>query len=186
MSPLLFFSVCVLIFVCDWGVKCLSINCYHIFSSVDVSIACCLLELCHNQLHNSSSSLLYQARKHLVYWARGALGERERQTERQRRKCRHHSGAEFGDEFAFSLAKSLHFSSSPLKWLWAHTFRCQKKVVLFVLPLSHGAASDRRTETRDRIFGCTVLLSTEKQMNQTNIKIIGNRKRDCAWGCAGG
>ena len=33
--------------------------------------------------------------------------------------------------------------------------------------------------------GCTILLLIEK-MNQINSKTIGNRKRNCAWGCARG
>ena len=66
-------------------------------------------------------------------------------------------------------------------------FRIFDRFAFFVLLLSNGVTGDRRwsTETNDRICGCTVLLLIEKWIKLTP-KIIGNRKRDCAWGCARG
>ena len=83
----------------------------------------------------------------------------------------------------FPLPKTLHSSKQ-----FAFFVKCA--LFAIVLPLSNGATGDRNTETNDRIFGCTVLLLIEK-MNQINTKnywklipkTIGNRKRDCAWGC---
>ena len=48
-------------------------------------------------------------------------------TERERRKWRHHCRAIIGDEFTLSLAKNSH------NWRWAYTFPCQK-FALFVSP----------------------------------------------------
>ena len=55
--------------------------------------------------------------------------ERERDTERERRKWRHHCRAKIGDEFTLSLAKNSH------NWRWAYTFPCQK-FALFVSPFT--------------------------------------------------
>ena len=55
--------------------------------------------------------------------------EREIQTERERRKWRHHCRAKIGDEFTLSLAKSSH------NWRWAYTFPCQN-FALFVSPFT--------------------------------------------------
>ena len=77
---------------------------------------------------------------------RCARWEKEREREIQRRKWRHLSSAEIGDEFqvapflakictlaksfALFLAKNLHLSFSPLEGRWVHTFRCQKRCAL--------------------------------------------------------
>ena len=55
--------------------------------------------------------------------------EREIQTDRERRKWRHHCRAKIGDEFTLSLAKNSH------NWRWAYTFPCQK-FALFVSPFT--------------------------------------------------
>ena len=55
--------------------------------------------------------------------------EREIQTERERRKWRHHCRAKIADEFTLSLAKNSH------NWRWAYTFPCQK-FALFVSPFT--------------------------------------------------
>ena len=92
--------------------------------------------------------------------------------------------------FALSLPKiCTSFSDSPFEWCWVHTFRFQKRCTLRNSShssslLSNGVTGDRSTETNNRISGCTVLLLIEK-MNLIP-KTIGNRKRDCAWGCARG
>ena len=113
--------------------------------------------------------------------------ERERERERVRRKWRHFSSAEIGDEFCTFhcqnaeigdefctfLAKHMHLSFSP-SWralsshfLLPKTLSSSKQFAFFVLLLSNGVTGDRRTETNDRISGCTVLLLIEK-MNQIN------------------
>ena len=73
----------------------------------------------------------------------------------------------------FPLPKTLHFS---------------KRFAFFAL--SNGVIDrDRSNKANDRISGCTVLLSRRK-ISKKWIKLIpktiGNRKRDCAWGCAWG
>ena len=107
--------------------------------------------------------------------------------------------------FALFLAKNLHLSIgeefctfpcqkvaplSPLLNGAEFTFSVAKNVRLFeavrivrrkVLLLSNGVTGDWITETNDG----NVLLLIEK-MNQINTKTIGNRKRDCAWGCTRG
>ena len=47
---------------------------------------------------------------------------------------------------------------------------------------------DRSSKANDRISGCTLLLSRQKSKKWIKLipKTIGNRKRDCAWGCAWG
>ena len=59
------------------------------------------------------------------WWER----EKERDTERERRKWRHHCRAKIGDEFTLSFAKNSH------NWRWAYTFPCQK-FALFVSPFT--------------------------------------------------
>ena len=80
-----------------------------------------------------------------------------------------------GTEFTLWVVKKkkkLHSSSS-------------KQFASFVLLLSNGETGDRSTETNHRISGCTGLLLIEKWIELIP-KTIGNRKRDCAWGCARG
>ena len=94
----------------------------------------------------------------------------------------------------FSLPKTLHLSVSPLEWRWVHTFRCQKRYTF--RNSSHSAhcrmawlTGDRSSKANDRISGCTVLLYSRKKSKKwikLIPKTIGNRKRDCAWGCAWG
>ena len=116
--------------------------------------------------------------------------ERERERKRKRRKWRHHSSAKTGDEFALSLVKILHFSSSLPKWRWVHTFRCQKIRTLCKNRTLRSASLKwpekwSKNGTSHRMFGCTILLPTKKWIKLIP-KTIGNRKRDCAWGCARG
>ena len=73
----------------------------------------------------------WEARKRFLYCAWGTFGEREReiQTERERRKWRHHCRAKIGDEFTLSLAKNSR------NFRWAYTFPCQK-FALFASPFT--------------------------------------------------
>ena len=64
--------------------------------------------------------------------------EREIQTERERRKWRHHCRAKIGDEFTLSLAKNSH------NWRWAYTFPCQKFALFSFLPSHFPSLPSRR------------------------------------------
>ena len=96
--------------------------------------------------------------------------------------------------FALFLAKNLHLGYFPLEWRWVHTFRCQKRCTFrYGLHSSHcqmaWLTGDRSSKANDRISGCTVLLSRRKKSKKwikLIPKTIGNRKRECAWGCAWG
>ena len=95
--------------------------------------------------------------------------------------------------FALFLAKKFAPQFLPsVEWRWVHTFRCQN-VALFETHSSHcqmaWLTGDRSSKANDRISGCTVLLSRRKKSKKwikLIQKTIGNRKRDCAWGCAWG
>ena len=98
-----------------------------------------------------------------------SVREREIQTDRERRKWRHHCRAKIGDEFTISLAKfaigdeltlslakNSHFSFLPShfpslpsrtglplwRWKsqWVHTFHCQNFFALFVPSISNGTS----------------------------------------------
>ena len=137
--------------------------------------------------------------------------ERDTERERERRKWRHHCRAKIGDEFCtspcqkcapqywrrvlrFSLPKILHLSFSPFEMRWVHTFRCQKRCTFRNSSYSSHCqmawlTGDRSSKANERISGCTVLLSRRKKSKKwikLIPKTIGNRKRDCAWGCAWG
>ena len=108
--------------------------------------------------------------------------------ERERRKWRHPSSAKIGNKFALSLAKNLHFRSSPPQWRWVQTFCCQQfalfvKIALFVLPLSEMA---RKVRTEQAIECSAAPSFPSKKWIKLIQKTIGNRNRDCAWGCARG
>ena len=117
--------------------------------------------------------------------------ERYRERERERRKWRHLSSAEIGDEictfpcqnfaplFRTALVNNAEFTLSVAKYV--ALFETVRILRLFC----QWPDMDRSTKSNDRISGGTILLLIEK-MNQINTKTIENRKRDCAWGCAGG
>ena len=93
----------------------------------------------------------------------------------------------------FSLPKNLHLSFSPLLNGAEFTLSVAKNVALFETHSSHcqmaWLTGDRSSKANDRISGCTVLLSRRKKSKKwikLIPKTIGNRKRDCAWGCAWG
>ena len=146
-----------------------------------------------------------------IRWEREREREIQRERERDgsdRRKWRHHCRAKIGDEFSlpkcapqywrrvlrFSLPKILHLSFSPFEMRWVHTFHCQKRCTFRNSSYSSHCqmawlTGDRSSKAHDRIFGCTVLLSRRKKSKKwikLIPKTIGNRKRDCAWGCAWG
>ena len=73
----------------------------------------------------------YRKRGSASYIVREVLSvrERERETDRERRKWRHNCRAKIGDEFTLSHAKNSH------NWRWAYTFPCQN-FALFVSPFT--------------------------------------------------
>ena len=137
-----------------------------------------------------------------------SVRERDTERERERWKGRHFSSAEIGDEFctfplpkictlvlaksfALFLAKNLHLSFSPLEGRWVHTFRCQKRCALRNSSLSsfcfcqmawQGIEAPKQTIE----FPAAPSFFSSKKWIKLIPKTIGNRKRDCAWGCARG
>ena len=94
-------------------------------------------------------------------------------------------------KLALFLAKTLHLFFGLPSWKTLSsqfplpsTSHSLKQFAFFVSSVKW-PDMDRSTKSSDRISGGTILLLTEK-MNQINTKTIENRKRDCAWGCAGG
>ena len=80
----------------------------------------------------------------------------------------HYCGAEIRNEFTLPLPKNLS---------------------LLVRNLSNGASratSDRKLKTNDQILPSPTLFFPSKNWIKLIPKTIGNRKRDCAWGCAWG
>ena len=99
-----------------------------------------------------------------------------------------------GEEFcAFPCQKNLHLSFSSLEWRWVHTFRCQKRCTF--RNSSHSSHCQMAWLTGDRSSKATIefpaapfffLVEKSKKWIKLIPKTIGNRKRDCAWGCAWG
>ena len=119
---------------------------------------------------------------------RGRQEQRERERDREKRKWRHDRSTEIGGEFTLSLSPNSHvsfFLSQMVfliivaqNWQWAHTFRWV--VLLCFASLVWRAIKE--SKTNDRTHRCTVL-PIEKWIKLIP-KTIGNRKRDCAWGCS--
>ena len=102
-----------------------------------------------------------------------------------------------GEEFCAFPYQKLCTSVSPLLNGAEFTLSVAKNVALFetvrilrtVKWRGWQGIPDRSSKTNDRISGCTVLLSRRKNRKKwikLIPKTIGNRKRDCAWGCAWG
>ena len=115
--------------------------------------------------------------------------ERERERERDRRKWRHLSSAEIGEEFCTFPCQNVHLSFSPLEWHWVHTFRCQKRSSFrnsshcsfcFCKMAWQGIEGPKQTIE----FPAAPSFLSSKIWIKLIPKTIGNRKRDCAWGCA--
>ena len=91
--------------------------------------------------------------------------------------------------FALFLAKNLHLSFSSLEGRWVHTFRCQKRCALrnssrssfcFCQMAWQGIEAPKQTIE----FPAAPSFFSSKKWIKLIPKTIGNRKRDCAWGCA--
>ena len=166
-----------------------------------MGLASCYVSVHRSRVEAGLTIDYYRKRGSASYIVREvrSVRERSRDTERdrERRKWRHPSSAEIGEEFCtFSLPKCwnwrrvLHFSwpkmCTLVSPLWngaeftfsvAKTLHFSKQFAFFVkfaffaivLPLPNGVTGDRSTEKNDRISGCTVLRLIEK-MNQINTK----------------
>ena len=120
--------------------------------------------------------------------------ERERERERERRKWRHHCRAKIGDEFCTSpcqkfapqflpswMALSSHF---PLP----KTLHFSKQFAFFALSNGVIDRGSKQESKRSNFRLHRSSFSSKKSKNWIKLipKTIGNRKRDCAWGCAWG
>ena len=82
-------------------------------------------------------------------------------------------------------------SASALPISFEFTLSVAKSVALFetvciLRTVKWRVTGDRNSKSNERISGCTVLLlvkKIEKKWIKLIPKTIGNRKRDCAWGC---
>ena len=88
---------------------------------------------------------------------------------------------------AFCLLTELSFS--PLEGHWDHTFRCQKRCALrnssrssfcFCQMAWQGIEAPKQTIE----FPAAPTFFSSQKWIKLIPKTIGNRKRDCAWGCA--
>ena len=101
-----------------------------------------------------------------------------------------------GDEFcAFPCQKKLHLSFSPLDWRWIHshfplpkTLHFSKRFAFFAL--SNGVidrgSKQQSKRSNFRLHRSSFSPKKSKKWIKLIPKTIGNRKRDCAWGCAWG
>ena len=127
-----------------------------------------------------------------------------RERERERRKGRHLSRTEIGDEFCTFPCQNVHLSIC--------TFPCQKFPPFYRTPLLNGAEFTLSVAKYVALFETVRVLCRFCQMAWQGIeapkqtienlaapsffsskkwikliaKTIGNRRRDCAWGCARG
>ena len=98
--------------------------------------------------------------------------------------------------FALFLAKVLHPSFSPFEMRWVHTFHCQKRCTFrnssysSLEWLSNGVidSGSKQQSTRSNFRLDRSSFSSKKSKKWIKLipKTIGNRQRDCAWGCAWG
>ena len=91
--------------------------------------------------------------------------------------------------FALFLAKNMHLSFSPLEGRWVHTFCCQKRCALrnssrssfcFCQMAWQGIEAPKQTIE----FPAAPSFFSSKKWIKLTPKTTGNRKRDCARGCA--
>ena len=94
--------------------------------------------------------------------------------------------------FALSLPKiCTSFSNSPLEWRWVHTSVARKYVALFetvrILRRFCQMAWQGIEAPKQTIeFPAAPSFFSSKKWIKLIPKTIGNRKRDCGWGCARG
>ena len=152
----------------------------------------------------------YRKRFRVSYIVREVHSVRERDTERERRKWRHHCRAKIGDEFCTSPCQNVHLSIGDEFC----AFPC-RTICTSVSPLLIGAEFTLSVAKNVALFETVRILRTVKWRDWQGIeaakqtiefpaapffflaekskkwiklipKTIGNRKRDCAWGCAWG
>ena len=118
--------------------------------------------------------------------------ERDRERERVRRKWRHLSSAEIGEEFCtFPCQKIPPLSRTPLLNGAEFTLSIAKYVALFetvrVLRRFCQMAWQGIEAPKQTIkYPAAPSFFSSKKWIKLIPKTIGNRKRDCAWGCARG
>ena len=125
--------------------------------------------------------------------------ERERDTERERERERESDAEVTSPFYRWNWRWVLHFSLPKICTLvspllngaeFTDTFRCQKRSTLRTLPLLRFASvkwRDRGLKHQQTIefLAAPTFLSSKKWIKLIP-KTIGNRKRDCARGCAWG
>ena len=144
-----------------------------------------------------------------ILCVRCARWERERVTERVRRKWRHLSSAEIDDGFCTFPCQNVHLSigeefctfpcqqCAPLSRtpllngaeftlpLHVNTLHCSKQFAFFVASVKWRDRGSKHRNKRSN-FCLHRPSSHRKKWIKLIPKTIGNRKRDCAWGCARG
>ena len=168
-----------------------------IFSCLPSSFArLCQISLFISNTSFSEMSFYYRKRGGASYIVREVrlvrVRERdtERERERERQKWRHHCRAKIGDEYCtfpcqkFApqflpswMALSSHF---PLP----KTLHSSKQFSFFAL--SNGVTGDRSSKANDPPAPFFFSSKKSKKWTKWIPKTLGNRKRDCAWGCARG
>ena len=97
--------------------------------------------------------------------------------------------------FALFLAKILHLSFSPFEMRWVHTFHCQKRCTFRnssysshcqMAWLIDRGSKQQSTRSNFRLHRSSFSSKKIEKWIKLIPKTIGNRKRDCAWGCAWG
>ena len=92
----------------------------------------------------------------------------------------------------YSLPKNLHLSFSPLEWRSVHTFRCQNFAlfetvrILRTVKWRDWQGIEAAKQTMEFPAAPFFLVEISKKWIKLIPKTIGNRKGDCAWGCAWG
>ena len=144
----------------------------------------------------------YRKRGSASYIVREVRLVREREREREREIQRDRDGSDV-TIVVLKLAMSLHFPLPKIcAWRWVYTFPCRKFAPFkspFTLPISpfligHHCGVEMRNEFSLSVAKkCRTLVPTlssgaivfpSKKWIKLIPKTIGNRKRDCAWGCA--
>ena len=100
-----------------------------------------------------------------------------------------HVHLSIGEEFCTFPCQNLHLSFSPLEGRWDHTFRCQKRCALrnsshSLFCLCQMALQGIEAPKQTIEFPAAPTFFSSKNWIKLIPKTIGNRKRDCAWGCA--
>ena len=98
-----------------------------------------------------------------------------------------------GEEFCSFPYQKMHISFSPLEWRWGAPsplpkwLQSSKQFAFFVkFALSNGKYQEIEAAKQTIKFPAAPSFFSSKKWIKLIPKAIGNRKRDCAWGCARG